>query len=92
LECFTGDVEGQIFKVDNVFHEVNVFGGNLLTVVHNEDAMNIKLDIVVLLLGLKEVLQNMTSSLAKAEHGITLSTFIPRGIYLRAAWVAINIQ
>jgi hypothetical protein len=80
LECFTGDVEGKIFTVDNAFHKVNVFGGNLLTVVHNKDATNIKLDIVVLLLGLKEVLQNTSSSLPKAECDITLSMFVPHDI------------
>jgi hypothetical protein len=55
LERLTGDVEREIFRVDNTLDEVKVFGDDVLTVVHDEDTADVKLDVVALLLGLEEV-------------------------------------
>jgi hypothetical protein len=55
LEGSTGDVEREILGVDDALNEVEVFGDDILTVVHDEDATNVELDVVALLLGLKEV-------------------------------------
>ena len=54
LEGFTGDVKREILGVDDTLDEVEVFGNDVLTVVHDEDSTNVKLDVVALL-GLEEV-------------------------------------
>ena len=55
LEGSTGDVEREILRVDDALNEVEVFGDDILAVVHDEDATNVELDVVALLLGLEEV-------------------------------------
>jgi hypothetical protein len=55
LEGSTGDVEREILGVDDALNEVEVFGDDILAVVHDEDATNVELDVVALLLGLEEV-------------------------------------
>jgi hypothetical protein len=54
LEGFTGDVKREILGVNDTLDEVEVFGNDVLTVVHDEDSTNVKLDVVALL-GLEEV-------------------------------------
>ena len=55
LECFTRDVERKIFRVDDTLDEVEVFGNEVLTVVHDEYTADVELDVVALLLGLEKI-------------------------------------
>jgi hypothetical protein len=55
LQGFTRDVERKILRIDNTLDEVEVLWNEILAVVHDEDTADIELDIVPLLLGLKEV-------------------------------------
>jgi hypothetical protein len=55
LERLTRDVQGEILRVDDALDKVEIFGDQILTVVHDEDAADIELDVVALLLGLEEV-------------------------------------
>ena len=55
LQRLTRDVERQILGVDDTLDEVQVFRNELITVVHDEHASDIKLDVVTLLLRLEEV-------------------------------------
>lgn len=55
LQRFTGYIEGQIFRVDDTFHKVKIFGDKIFAVVHDEDPTDIKLDVVALFLGFKEI-------------------------------------
>jgi hypothetical protein len=55
LEGLTGDVEGEVLRVDDTLDEVEVLGDEVLAVVHDKDATNVELDVVALLLGLEEV-------------------------------------
>ena len=55
LESLTRDVEREILGVDDTLDEVEVLGNEVLAVVHDEDAANVKLDVVALLLGLEEI-------------------------------------
>ena len=55
LEGLTRDVEGKILGVDDTLDEVEVLGDEVLAVVHDEDAADVELDVVALLLGLEEV-------------------------------------
>ena len=55
LEGLTRDVEGKILRVDDTLDKVEVFGDDVLAVVHDEDAANVELDVVPLLLGLEEI-------------------------------------
>lgn len=55
LEGLTGDVEREILRVDDSLDKVEVLGDDVLAVVHDEDTANVQLDVVTLLLALKEV-------------------------------------
>ena len=55
LQGLTGDVERQVLGVDNTLDEVEVLGNEVLAVVHDENAANVELDVVALLLALEEV-------------------------------------
>ena len=55
LESLTRDVEREILRVDDTLDEVEVLGDDVLAVVHDEDAADVELDVVPLLLGLEEV-------------------------------------
>jgi hypothetical protein len=48
-------LRGQILRVDDTLDEVEVLGDEVLTVVHDEDTADVKLDVVALLLGLEEI-------------------------------------
>ena len=50
LQGLTRDVERQVLGVDDTLDEVEVLGNKVLTVVHDEHAANIELDVVALLL------------------------------------------
>lgn len=55
LQSFTGDVEREIFGVDDTLDEVEVFRDQILAIIHDEDTADVKLDVVALLLGFKEI-------------------------------------
>ena len=54
-EGLTGDVGQQILRVNDTLDKVEVLGDPFLVVVHDEDAADVELDVVALLLGLKDV-------------------------------------
>jgi hypothetical protein len=55
LECLARNVEREIFRVDDTLDEVQIFRNQILAVVHDENVADIKLDVVVVLLCLKEI-------------------------------------
>jgi hypothetical protein len=55
LKSLTRYVEGKVLRVDDTFHEVEVFGDQILTIIHDEDTTDIELDVIPLLLGFEEV-------------------------------------
>jgi len=55
LKSLTGDVEGEILRVDDTLDEVEVFGDEVLAIVHDEDTADVELDVVALLLRLEEI-------------------------------------
>ncbi len=56
-------MERQILAVKDTLDEVEVLGDELLAVVHDEDAANIELNVVALLLGLREIEERSESIL-----------------------------
>lgn len=77
LESLTRDVERQILRVDNTLNEVEVLGDDVLAVIHDEDAANVKLDVVTLLLGLEEV---EGSTLGDVEDSLELELTLDREV------------
>ena len=71
LESLTRDIEGKVFRVDNTLDEVEVLGDEILAVVHDEDATDVKLDVVALLLGLEKI-EGGTADMNETEHPIKL--------------------
>ena len=69
LEGLTRDVKGKILGVDDALHEGEPLGDDLLAVVHDEDTAHVELDVVLLLLLLKEVERR---SLGDEEEGTEL--------------------
>eukprot|EP00438_Fugacium_kawagutii_P014472 Skav223519 [mRNA] locus=scaffold1160:283543:284528:- [translate_table: standard] len=55
LQGLTRDVQGKILGIHNALHEVQPFWHEFLTVIHDEHAANVELDVVSFLLGLKEI-------------------------------------
>ena len=55
LECLTGDIERQIFRINDTLNEVEILGNEILAVIHDEHTADIKLDVVALLLGLEKI-------------------------------------
>ena len=55
LQSLTRDVEGQVFGVDDTLDKVEILGDQVLAVIHNEDAADVELDVVALLLAFEEV-------------------------------------
>lgn len=55
LKSLTRNVERKVLRVNDTLDEVEVLGDEVLAVVHDEDSSNVELDVVPLLLGLKEV-------------------------------------
>merc|ERR1712133_25265 len=50
-----GDVEREILRVDDALDETEILGNELLAVVHDEDATDVQLNVVLLLLVLEKV-------------------------------------
>jgi hypothetical protein len=69
LEGLSGDVEGEVLRVDDTSDEVEVLGDEVLAVVHDEDSSDVELDVVALLLRLEEV---EGGSLGNVEDGLEL--------------------
>lgn len=55
LQRLTRDVEGEVLRVNDTLDKVEILWDEVLTVVHDEDTTDIELDVVALLLGLKEI-------------------------------------
>ena len=55
LESLTRDVEWQVLRVDDTLDEREPVWDNLLAVIHDKDSTDIEFDVVLLLLGLKEI-------------------------------------
>ena len=55
LQHLTGDVEGKVLAVNNALDKAQVLRDEVITVVHDEHTSHIQLDVVLLLLGVKQV-------------------------------------
>merc|ERR1719468_806740 len=77
LEHFSGDVEWKILRVDNTLDKVQILRDDLLTVVHDEHTSDIQLDIVLLLLVLKQI---KGSSLRNEKQGSELKLTLNREV------------
>jgi hypothetical protein len=55
LEVLSRDVQREILRVDDSLHEAEVLRDELIAVVHDEDSLDVELDVVFLLLVLEEV-------------------------------------
>ena len=55
LERLARNVERQVLGVDDALDEVEVLRDEVFTIIHDEDAANVELDIVAFLLSLEEV-------------------------------------
>lgn len=55
LQGLTGDVEGQVLRVNDTLDEVEILGDQVLAVIHNEHTSDVELDVVALLLAFEEV-------------------------------------
>jgi hypothetical protein len=67
LECLARNVERQIFRVDDTLDEVQIFRNQILAV-HDENAADVKLDVVALLLRLEEIERRTIVHVRKHEH------------------------
>ena len=66
LESLTGDVEGKVLGIDDALDEGEPLGHDVLAVVHDENATDVKLDLVELLLG--TALEHVEGSALGAEE------------------------
>jgi len=55
LQELSGNIEGQVFRVDDTLDEVKVIGDEFLAVVHDKDSSNIELDVIFFLFCFEEV-------------------------------------
>lgn len=55
LQSLAGDVQRQIFGINDTFDEAEVLWDKFFTVVHNEDPSNVQLDVVALLFVLEQI-------------------------------------
>ena len=55
LKCLTGDVERQVFRIDDTLDEVEVLRNEVLAVIHDEHTADVEFDIVALFLALKKI-------------------------------------
>jgi hypothetical protein len=68
LECLARDVEKEILRVDDTLDEVQIFQNKVLAVVYDENAADIKLDVVAFLLCLEEIERCTIQHIRKCEH------------------------
>ena len=78
LEGFTGDVQRQVLRVDNALDEVEVLRDKVLTVIHNENAADVKLDVVAFLLCFEEI-EGRTKELNQESRNNTDGCYLPFG-------------
>merc|ERR1719474_288082 len=69
LEHLSGDVEGKILRIDDAANEAEVFWDQFVAVVHDEDATDVELDIVLRLFVLKKI---EGSALGNVEKSLEL--------------------
>jgi hypothetical protein len=69
LQNLSGQVKRQVLGVNNTLDEAHPLGDQLLSVISDEDTLDVKLDVRLLLLGLKEI---EGSSLGNEENGSEL--------------------
>jgi hypothetical protein len=69
LEEFSGDVEGQVLRVDHSLNETEKVGDQFFTVVHDEHSSDVEFNVVSLLLGLEKIER---SSLGNKENALEL--------------------
>jgi len=55
LQEFSGDIQWEIFRIDDSFYETEIFRDEVFTVVHDKDSSDVQFDVVLLLLGLEEI-------------------------------------
>lgn len=55
LEGLSGDVEGEILRIDDTLDEVEVLGNDILAIVHDKDTAHVELNVIALLLAFKEI-------------------------------------
>mmetsp|Transcript_1001 Transcript_1001/g.1313 ORF Transcript_1001/g.1313 Transcript_1001/m.1313 type:complete len:238 (+) Transcript_1001:1085-1798(+) len=55
LEVLSRDVEGEIFRVNDTLDKRQPLGDQVFAVVHDENATDVQLDVVLLLLGFEEI-------------------------------------
>jgi hypothetical protein len=58
----------EVLGVNDTLDKIEVFGDDVLSVVHDEDMMNLQLDVVALLLGLEEVKQRTGNKTSVARE------------------------
>jgi hypothetical protein len=68
LEHFTRNVKREILRIDNTLDETEPFRHQILTVIHDEDTTNVKLDVVSLLLGLKHIERSTLGNVKKGTE------------------------
>jgi len=77
LERLSGDVQRQVLGVDDTDHEVEVFGDQLIVVLSDEHPPDVELNVVPLLLLLKQVER---SSLRGEQHSFELELTLNREV------------
>jgi len=55
LQEFSGDIQGQVFRVNDSLNKIEIFWDQVLAVVHDEDSSDVQLDVVLFLLGFEHV-------------------------------------
>ena len=55
LQHLSGDVEGEILRIDDTSNKAQVLGDEVVAVVHDEDAADVQLNVVLRLLVLEQV-------------------------------------
>lgn len=55
LKGLARNVERKIFRVNDALDKIEVFGDDVLAIVHDENAADVELDVVALLLGLEKI-------------------------------------
>ena len=77
LQCLTGQVEGQVLRVDNTLDEAQPLRDEVSRIIGNEDATDVELDVVLGLLGLEEI---EGGALGNEEDGAELQLTFDRKV------------
>jgi hypothetical protein len=76
LQCFTRDVERKVLRVDNTLDEVEIFRNEIVTVIHDENAPDIELDVVALLFRFEKI-ERRTVNLISVSFVRLLPVYAP---------------